>query len=51
QYYVRPEEQLGQLEALGFRDIEIYLMDGRKLEDRKELSRVDAMWFYYLCRI
>lgn len=50
-FYVRPAEQLRQLAGFGFSDVEIYLLDGRKVAPEQALDHEESMWFYYLCRI
>lgn len=49
-YYVRPREQLAQLAGLGFDDVEVYLLDGRRITPREAVDDA-TMWFYYVCRI
>ena len=51
QYYIRPQEQLNQLEA-NFGDIRIYSWrSGLEITTEKELSANADMWLYYLCKI
>ena len=51
QYYVRPQEQLNQLEA-DFGNIRIYSWkNGLEITNQKELSVNVDMWLYYLCTI
>lgn len=50
-YYIRPQEQLKQLEAK-FKDIEIYSWkSGRKISGESELLSNTDMWLYYLCLV
>jgi ubiquinone/menaquinone biosynthesis C-methylase UbiE len=47
--YIRPEEQVRQLAALGFTRIRTFgLDDGREI-DEVSLSKREDMWIYYLC--
>lgn len=51
QYYVRPQEQLNQLEA-DFSNIRIYSWkSGLEITTQKELNVNVDMWLYYLCQI
>lgn len=51
QYYIRPQEQLNQLEA-GFENIKIYSWkSGLELTTQQDLDTNVDMWLYYLCRI
>ncbi|MEY3869593.1 MAG: hypothetical protein RLZZ338_3484 [Cyanobacteriota bacterium] len=50
-YYVRPREQLKQLES-NFRDIKIYSWKtGREMTSESEINSNLDMWLYYLCII
>jgi ubiquinone/menaquinone biosynthesis C-methylase UbiE len=47
-YYIRPQEQLKQLES-NFRDIKIYSWkSGREISSKSELLSNTDMWLYYL---
>jgi ubiquinone/menaquinone biosynthesis C-methylase UbiE len=48
-YYVRPDVQVSQLQALGFSEVEIYGMDGERVA-YEQLTRVRGWWLHYLCR-
>lgn len=48
-YYVRPDVQVSQLQALGFSEIEVYGMDGERVAS-DQLTRVRGWWLHYLCR-
>jgi len=51
QYYIRPQEQLNQLEA-DFDNISIYSWSsGLELTTQQDLDANIDMWLYYLCRI
>jgi ubiquinone/menaquinone biosynthesis C-methylase UbiE len=51
QYYIRPQEQLNQLEA-DFDNIRIYSwQSGLEITTQQELSDNSDMWLYYLCKI
>ncbi|PSB08155.1 class I SAM-dependent methyltransferase [filamentous cyanobacterium CCP1] len=51
QYYIRPQEQLNQLEA-DFDNIRIYSWkSGLEITTQRELSVNADMWLYYLCKI
>jgi ubiquinone/menaquinone biosynthesis C-methylase UbiE len=47
QYYVRPSEQLAQLNNAGFSAVEIYGLDGRRIEVSDADGELD-LWLYYL---
>ncbi|HAZ09613.1 MAG TPA: class I SAM-dependent methyltransferase [Candidatus Omnitrophica bacterium] len=48
-YYIKPEEQIRQLENLGFNNIGIYsIFDGKKVD--KDLDKLTDAWLYYLCQ-
>lgn len=50
-YYVRPEEQLKQLEP-NFREVKVYSWKtGLSITDQEELRSNSDMWLYYLCGI
>ncbi|MBD2071573.1 class I SAM-dependent methyltransferase [Leptolyngbya sp. FACHB-671] len=50
-YYVRPQEQINQLEA-GFSNIQVYSWkNGLELKTKNEWSANTDMWLYYLCTI
>lgn len=50
-YYIRPEEQLGQLSE-NFSDIRVFsLVSGSEILGHSELRNVQDSWLYYLCRI
>jgi ubiquinone/menaquinone biosynthesis C-methylase UbiE len=50
-YYIRPKEQLKQLEA-NFRNIKVYSWkNGREIKSENELSSNCDLWLYYLCVI
>ncbi len=46
-YYVRPREQLVQLERTGFSSIEVYGLDGRQIVP-SAVDRASDLWLYYL---
>lgn len=51
QYYIRPQEQLNQLET-DFDDIRIFSWkSGLEITSQEELSVNTDMWLYYLCRL
>jgi len=50
-YYVRPQQQIHQLE-LNFKHIKIYSWkSGREISSERELLSNSEMWLYYLCVI
>jgi ubiquinone/menaquinone biosynthesis C-methylase UbiE len=50
-YYIKPKEQILQLNYTGFKNIEIYrLDDGKKVEDQSQLNTIKDSWLYYLCK-
>jgi ubiquinone/menaquinone biosynthesis C-methylase UbiE len=48
-FYIRPPEQLRQLEAAGFRDPVALTEAGEKVP-AEALDQLDNDWLYYLCR-
>ena len=51
QYYVRPQEQLNQLQA-NFDNIRMFSwQSGLELITQQDLSANTDMWLYYLCQI
>lgn len=49
-YYIEPKEQIRVLNGLGFNNINVYsLVDGNRIEDQSELSKITDNWLYYLC--
>jgi ubiquinone/menaquinone biosynthesis C-methylase UbiE len=51
QYYIRPQEQINQLQA-DFSDIRMYSWkSGLELITQMDLSANTDMWLYYLCKI
>jgi len=48
-FYIKPNEQLRQLDEQGFEDIKVFAMDGQQL-DRTGLSLIQDPWLYFLCR-
>lgn len=50
QYYIKPEEQVEQLKDAGFRNVRVYSLDGKEVEDKSRLGTInDMLWLYYLC--
>ena len=49
-YYVRPDLQFSQLQALGFSEVEVYGMEGERIA-ADDLPRARGWWLHYLCRI
>jgi len=47
-FYIEPEEQVRQLEELGFTDVKAFALCGRQLE-LTDLARAEDPWLYYLC--
>jgi ubiquinone/menaquinone biosynthesis C-methylase UbiE len=48
-YYIKPDEQIRQLEP-HFEKILIYLLDsGEEIDESTDLTTVDDYWLYYLC--
>jgi len=51
-YYIKPQEQIGQLTGLGFTDVRIFsLSDGKEILDPSALVTATDSWLYYLCTI
>jgi ubiquinone/menaquinone biosynthesis C-methylase UbiE len=51
-YYIRPAEQLKQLQKSCFQNVRVYrLMTGKVVRDETELNSIDDPWLYYLCKI
>jgi ubiquinone/menaquinone biosynthesis C-methylase UbiE len=48
-YYVRPTEQLEQLHRVHLKDVRVFGLDGREL-DQSELGSATDPWLYYLAR-
>jgi len=48
-YYIRPQEQILQLQDLGFHDIRLFGLDGREITQPTELNCLTDSWIYYLC--
>lgn len=49
-YYIKPEEQIEQLNSAGFRNVRVYSLDGKEVEDKSRLGTLtDTLWLYYLC--
>lgn len=50
-YYVRPQQQIQQLDS-NFRDIKIYSWkSGREISSKSELLSNFEMWLYYFCTV
>jgi hypothetical protein len=50
-YYIRPAEQLKQLQSY-FENVKVYrLSSGEVVRDENELHSIDDPWLYYLCTI
>lgn len=50
-YYIRPKDQIEQLIALGFKNIEVFSLDGKKIKDYGQLDCAKDPWLHYLCLI
>ena len=49
-YYIKPQEQIKQLEETGYKNIRVYsLSDGQEIVDQDKLSDTSDGWLYYLC--
>jgi len=48
-YYSKPEEQIRQLEEVGFKIANIYARRGEEITDRAELGAITDYWIHYLC--
>ncbi|MCX9010988.1 MAG: class I SAM-dependent methyltransferase [Candidatus Methanoperedens sp.] len=49
-YYIKPKEQIEQLSSAGFRNVRVYSLDGKEIEDKSRLGTItDTLWLYYLC--
>ncbi|PYT13042.1 MAG: class I SAM-dependent methyltransferase [Acidobacteria bacterium] len=48
--YIEPEEQVRQLEGMGFTDVKVFSMQGRQLEPA-DLAHAKDPWLHYLCGI
>jgi ubiquinone/menaquinone biosynthesis C-methylase UbiE len=52
QYYIKPEEQLKQLSAAGFKNTKLYFLEnGEEIKDQSQLNTVMDNWIYYSCNI
>ena len=50
-YYIRPEEQLSQLNQY-FTDIRVFSsVSGSEIVGRSELQNIQDAWLYYLCKM
>jgi ubiquinone/menaquinone biosynthesis C-methylase UbiE len=50
-HYIRPLEQIAELQA-GFSDVRVLsTVTGREISDPSELGRIEEPWLYYLCNI
>lgn len=48
-YYIKPSEEVAQLEKIGFKNIEVYDLAGNIINDT-DLDSVKDCWLYYLCQ-
>ncbi len=48
-YYVRPAEQVRQLEAAGFHGVRAFTPDGEECTERLDADLGEHWWLYYLC--
>jgi ubiquinone/menaquinone biosynthesis C-methylase UbiE len=48
-YYSKPEEQIRQLEEVGFKVANIYTQSGEEITDRAQLETITDYWIHYLC--
>jgi ubiquinone/menaquinone biosynthesis C-methylase UbiE len=48
-YYSKPEEQIRQLEEVGFKVVKIYAKRGEEITHRAKLGAITDNWIYYLC--
>jgi len=48
-YYSKPEEQIRQLEEVGFKVAHIYARRGEEITDRAQLGANTDYWIHYLC--
>lgn len=49
--YIKPIEQIKQLNNLGFKNIKIYSYNGNRIEDLSKLEILEDLYLYYLCNI
>ena len=51
-YYIKPIEQIKQLNEIGFlKDEKIYALNGREIKKDIDLKSNEDIWLYYLCVI
>jgi len=50
-YYVTPEAQLRQLEDIGFKNIEVYALNGEEIAGKARMKTATDHWLHYLCEI
>lgn len=50
-YYIKPEAQMKQLAAFGFKNVEVFTIDGRNITHLDDFSTVTDVWLHYLCQI
>ena len=49
-YYIKPEEQVRQLEVF-FNNIRvIFLNNGKEIDKKTDLGEINDDWIYYLCK-
>lgn len=49
-YYIKPEDQIKQLNKAGFKNVRVFSQrDGIEIEDKITLSITTESWLYYLC--
>lgn len=49
-YYIMPEEQIKQLNEVGFDVVGVYCLNGEDVNDRSSLEHITDYWIYYMCK-
>jgi ubiquinone/menaquinone biosynthesis C-methylase UbiE len=50
-YYIKPRYQIEQLINLGFKNVEVLSLEGKKIKNEVQLKTVEDPWVYYSCQI
>jgi hypothetical protein len=51
-YYIKPEEQVKQLEKAGFENVRLFsVATGKEISLEEAKMAIDETWIYYLCEI
>ncbi|MCK4589171.1 MAG: class I SAM-dependent methyltransferase [Nanoarchaeota archaeon] len=51
-FYIKPKEQIKQLNHLGFKNIQIYSsLTGEEIKNKKKLNWIKDSWLYFHCQV